>query len=72
MKRAQLIEVLVRWRQAVHGSISPENHRRLLGTRSTPYLTKVYDRIAEREKTTPPSERFPALLERITKEVLGE
>jgi hypothetical protein len=47
MTRAEMINWLVEWRQTMKGSISPENHRRLLSTRKTKELERMIKQITE-------------------------
>jgi hypothetical protein len=47
LTREQLIDWLVEWRQTMKGSVSPENHRRLLAARRTPELRMMVRRIVQ-------------------------
>ena len=47
MTRDQMIQWLVDWRQTMKGSISPENHKKILGTRTTKELERMIRQILE-------------------------
>jgi hypothetical protein len=47
MTRREMIDWLVEWRQTMKGSISPQNHRRILETRTNKELERMIKRIVE-------------------------
>lgn len=71
MTKPELIDCLVEWRQSVKGSLSPENHRRLLETKGKADLERQYAQIRAGEASIPAGAKHPAILDKITDAVLA-
>ena len=71
MKRAELIEILARWKPDAHGSVPVEEHRTALRACRTSELQEMYDQVAGKTGSLQAVLEYPDSLNTITDVVLA-